>query len=545
MQSHPRKLVLFTAALIAGAVPSAASAAFMKVYFGPGPDGRGGYRGGYALVTDAGLAVGTPYKVNDGFSGDETRVVRWGWNVPAVELQNIATDSRGYTDTSARAINNAGIVVGRQGSSALRWDASGTAVTVLGSLGNGSGVTTMDASANAINSVGTSVGHVTNNGVLGDWRPVQWVASGAAPTELGNLGLNTDGKAWGVASAINDTGTAVGSSVKFVSGVGMGQRAVRWSAPGTAVTELATLGTDPTGWGFATATVLNAAGTAFGSAQKYIGGVDKGGRAVRWNASGTAVMELPALGADRSGYNRASGVNAANDAGTSVGSSYKYVGSVDKGTRAVRWDPAGNISELGNLGTDNLGYAFNSATDVNADGVAVGEATTYDAAGNEIGKRAVYWGADGTALNLNTLIDPAGGLLLSAASLSDTGWIGGLGQDRMFMLLLPQAGTYGRGDGNFDALLDGGDLQFLAAHYGASNPDMAADLADFDLNGVTNFEDMLTLARHYSGGTEGLSGISPAFAADWQRAQAMVPEPTSLAAIAAVTLLGVCRLRRR
>jgi hypothetical protein len=41
---------------------------------------------------------------------------------------------------------------------------------------------------------------------------------------------------------------------------------------------------------------------------------------------------------------------------------------------------------------------------------------------------AVYWGADGAAIDLNTLIDPNSGWLLGAAyDISDSGWIAGTG----------------------------------------------------------------------------------------------------------------------
>ena len=36
---------------------------------------------------------------------------------------------------------------------------------------------------------------------------------------------------------VNNSGTAVGRSIKYDSGVDMGQRAVRWDASGTAATE--------------------------------------------------------------------------------------------------------------------------------------------------------------------------------------------------------------------------------------------------------------------------------------------------------------------
>jgi hypothetical protein len=40
----------------------------------------------------------------------------------------------------------------------------------------------------------------------------------------------------------------------------------------------------------------------------------------------------------------------------------------------------------------------------------------------------VYWGLDGTAVDLNALIDPASGWIRNqATAIADTGWIGGVG----------------------------------------------------------------------------------------------------------------------
>ena len=72
--------------------------------------------------------------------------------------------------------------------------------------------------------------------------------------------------------------------------------------------------------------------------------------------------------------------------------------------------------------TDSNAYAINSA------GFAVGYATWYGV-GSLYGRHAVYWGGDGTAIDLNSFIDPNNGWLLTQAfAISDTGWIAGVGQ---------------------------------------------------------------------------------------------------------------------
>src|SRR5436190_1669497 len=75
-------------------------------------------------------------------------------------------------------------------------------------------------------------------------------------------------------------------------------------------------------------------GVAVGSAQKYSGGTNLGERAVRWDASGSAVTELGNLGTGSTGYTE-SGANAVNTAGAAVGFARKYSGGTNLGERAV------------------------------------------------------------------------------------------------------------------------------------------------------------------------------------------------------------------
>jgi hypothetical protein len=64
---------------------------------------------------------------------------------------------------------------------------------------------------------------------------------------------------------------------------------------------------------------------------------------------------------------------------------------------------------------------------VNAAGDAVGHAAVRE--GEDFQIHAVYWSADGVAVDLNTLIDPNSGwvVLDMASSINDTGWIAGQG----------------------------------------------------------------------------------------------------------------------
>jgi hypothetical protein len=165
-------------------------------------------------------------------------------------------------------------------------------------------------------------------------------------------GMRYSGVPCAPGSGVNNGGTAVGYATKYLSGSSLGQRAIRWDASGTAATELGNLGTDGTGYTNVGAYAVNVAGTAVGSASKYGGTSNKGYRAVRWDASGTAATELGNLGTD-SGTTYAQAY-AVNEAGTAVGHSYKYVSDTYKGDYAVRWAASGTAAtELGNLGIDS------------------------------------------------------------------------------------------------------------------------------------------------------------------------------------------------
>jgi uncharacterized membrane protein len=264
-------------------------------------------------------------------------------------------------------------------------------------------------------------------GTYGGTLGVRWDAGGTAATELGHLGLDEDGQAHAYPLAVNDAGTAVGHALKFVAGVGAGFHAVRWDAGTTAATELGHLGTNAAGQATAYAHAVDAAGNAIGSSRKYSAGVYLGDRAVRWEAGATTAAELDNLGTNASGraFVEASAINAA---GTAVGYAEKYVANVNRGERAVRWDAGGTAAtELGTLGTLS-GVTSAYANAINADGMIVGTVVDYD--DNVFrGFRAVLWRADNTAFDLNRLIDPASGWTLNTAeSISDTNFVAGLGR---------------------------------------------------------------------------------------------------------------------
>jgi hypothetical protein len=98
-------------------------------------------------------------------------------------------------------------------------------------------------------------------------------------------------------------------------------------------------------------------GAAIGFTQSYQADVSKGFRAFRWDASGAPPIELENLGANSDGIVE-SYAYAINASGTTVGYSGKYEFGNYKGLRAVRWDAAGHVTELGDAGTDVIGHTL-------------------------------------------------------------------------------------------------------------------------------------------------------------------------------------------
>ena len=415
------------------------------------------------------------------------RAVRWNSSGSISELGLLGTDANGLSNSYAYAINSSGAVTGAVekftgntavGYRAVRWIATNTTVTELGNLGTDANGISQDYSV-AINTAGTVAGYgdkYSGGNFLGQ-RAIRWGATGNTATELGNLGTDANGVANGKAFAINTSGTIIGYAEKYTSGANNGWRAVRWNSSGTSATELGNLGSSSTGLAYDQVLAINDTGTIVGSADKYVGTLFQGTHAAMWSNSGTAAIELGNLGTDLSGisYSQADAINAA---GTAVGFANKYASGNLRGKRAVRWNAGSTIaSDLGNLGTDPTGVTQSEAFAVNVLGAAVGYANMFNPQGVSIGQRAVLWRADGIAIDLNSLMDPASGWVLNkATAVNDLGWIAGIGTydpdgaggqnaySRMFLIQAPIA-EWLLGDFDRNRVVNSQDLSAMLSAY--------------------------------------------------------------------------------
>ena len=347
-------------------------------------DGTRGYVAAWA-INNAGTAVGYSDKYVNGSDMGRRAVFWDSSSTAVIELDHLGTDDSGYTQTEALAINENGTIVGYAkkyipganiGTRAVRWDASGTIATELGHIGASSYGTTT-ASAYAINDAGTAVGYASK--YIGDnmrgYRAVRWDASGTTATELGHLGTNSIGRTYAEALAINSTGTAVGHADRISRDVWYGTRAVRWDASGTTASELLSLGYNNNRVAEACAYSINDAGTVVGYSVKYVSGNDMGRRAVRWDASGAAVTELDNLGINSNGITYSCAYEV-NNVGTAVGYSSTYVDDSWVGYRAVIWLPDASAIDLNNLGVVPVmaggTWLLNGAKSLSPDGWVAG-----------------------------------------------------------------------------------------------------------------------------------------------------------------------------
>lgn len=193
-------------------------------------------------VNNSGVAVG---QYNTG-NGGGTRPARWTSTGVGTEMGNLGTadgTATGNANAFVFALNSDGVSVGSStkytatvnlGSRAVRWNAVGVA-TELGNLGTyGAGL--VDSSAVAINTAGVAVGTASLTG-SNDRRAVRWGLDNVA-VQLNSLPGGTITQA----TSINDEGLIVGNSTSTNGG-----KAVIWGTNNTAI-DINTLVDPSLGW---------------------------------------------------------------------------------------------------------------------------------------------------------------------------------------------------------------------------------------------------------------------------------------------------------
>jgi hypothetical protein len=318
-------------------------------------------------INDTGVAVGFATKyVGDLLVGE--RAVRWnpGQTAPT-ELGHLGTGPDDYTVARACAVNRDGTAVGYAmkcdggsflGDTAVRWNAGSTVATELDGLGGPASY------AYDINDRGTVVGvaHTYVSGV-DEGHAVRWEAGGTAVTVL-------DSADFASASAyhVNDSDTTAGSAWKY-TGIKYGyvENAVRWDGDGTTMTELGNLGINTEGWTFSYTAAINNANTIAGNVNKYEAGVDKGRRAIRWDAGSTIATELGNLGSDSSGNATTVAYDLSED-GTIVGYSFLFEGDVRTDYHAVMWGKDNVAVDLNTLIDPDSGWVLRQALEISDNG---------------------------------------------------------------------------------------------------------------------------------------------------------------------------------
>ncbi|MGC4030195.1 MAG: PEP-CTERM sorting domain-containing protein [Tepidisphaeraceae bacterium] len=336
--------------------------------------------------------------------------------IPA--LNNYATPNQ-----TAGGINNNGLIVGssRYGGTSATYTNAYTYDLTTGTL------TALPQPSNATISMATGMGLNNSGQVAGNFYVNSstfhaYSYSGGTATDLGTLIPAATGVA-AFATTVNDSGVVGGY--------------------GTAATSVSAFTATVTG-GVATLTNY---GTIGGTAT-FVYGINNSGKIVGYGTTAVAgvshafvsdpatqtLVDLGTLGG------LTSQANSINDAGQIVGSSR----TADSGTNSHAALYSGGVwTDLGLLsgGTTSLAY------DINNNGQIVGAAATSGTATNHaVLYQTVDLGnglAAGQLIDLNTLIDPASGwVLTSATSINDSGWVIGVGsyggQTRAYALQIPE-----------------------------------------------------------------------------------------------------------
>lgn len=357
-----------------------------------------GFGSSSAQATNAaGTVVGTSGMYSaDGLQdlGGRAVVFAPGTGEPtALPLPAGFVDSNGYGIGGASSLSSSGVIIGfgtqynkkdrSLGNRALRWRDATSVAEVLQGLPGVSEWGENTSSAVAVNAAGTAVGSGNTfdaNGKLLGTLAIRWASQSTKATPLRPLGRSIDGEFASHAMAVNDADMTVGSSAKFAANFApLGDAAVRWDARSVKPVELAGLGSASDGEAWTYALAVNNEGTVAGIAQKYdAAGASLGNRAVRWAAGSTEATELALLSQSSQGasYSYAFGLNAAGfvvgQANVVGSSSNDFSNPAALAVHAVVWTPAGKVVDLNSLLPADSGWKLFSAYSISDSGWVTG-----------------------------------------------------------------------------------------------------------------------------------------------------------------------------
>ncbi|MBN1393415.1 MAG: PEP-CTERM sorting domain-containing protein [Pirellulales bacterium] len=309
----------------------------------------------------------------------------------------------GFTISGAHGFNGNGDVIVQSGTTVNSFLWSGGTYTNLGNLGYNM------AYPRGIDDNGmvTGTAYLTSS----QYHAFRWTADGGM-VDMGTLKTDNAGnsRAFGIAE-VGGVLTIVGDTANSTSY----QHAFMWTAAGGMV-DIGTLGRDSYAY------AINDSGS--------VAGLSKDGSGVQYGFFYDGAMtKIDPISSYTSSI--AYGMNN-NDVVVGNSSKTGY-------THAIKWDETGGTVDLGIL---TGGQEYSAAESINDLGQVAGLAK--DSAG---AYRAVMWNADGTIVDLNSLIDPASGWVLQwAKKIDDSGMITGWGLkdgvQHAFLMTIPEPSTF-------------------------------------------------------------------------------------------------------
>jgi len=338
----------------------------------------GNYRESHAqYLNEAGQALGYASRFNG-----ITYTGRSAWLYDGMTTLNIGLTDAGHTNSST----------GYQGNEAMRLNEAGQA---LGTASRFNGATSTGSSA--------------------------WLYNGTTTQEIGLTDAGHTNSSTGYqsnnADYLNEAGQVLGHASRFNGATSTGRSA--WLYNGTTTQEIGLTDAghtnSSTGYQYNEADLLNEAGQAVGTANRYNGATSTGQSAWLYNGTTTQEVGLTDAGHTNSStgyqYNEA---DLLNEAGQAVGFAERYNGATYTGQSAWFYDATIDQTYSMDLSINPTdGYASSNFFYLGNDGLGLGSYSLFDTGGALLGTRAFSFTVEDGFLDLGSLV----------ADLSGKGWL--------------------------------------------------------------------------------------------------------------------------